>query len=131
MKEKRSIIIAAVLLILICAGAAVLYRNFRPSGETGSKTITVKVVHSDQTAKTFEFHTDAAYLGEVLEAEQLVEGDMGQFGLFITSADGEKADDSKQQWWCITKGGETVNTSVTQTPIADGDTFELTMKEGY
>ena len=56
---------------------------------------------------------------------------MGPYGLFITAVDGEKADDTKQQWWCITKGGETVNTSAEQTPIADGDRFELTMKEGY
>lgn len=67
----------------------------------------------------------------MLEAEQLVEGEMGPYGLFITAVDGEKADDTKQQWWCITKGGETVNTSAEQTPIADGDRFELTMKEGY
>ena len=131
MKEKKGVIIAAVLLLLVCAGAAILYGKFRPSGEAGSKNVTVVVVHGDQSEQTFEYHTDAAYLGEVLEAEQLVEGEMGPYGLFITAVDGEKADDTKQQWWCITKGGETVNTSAEQTPIADGDRFELTMKEGY
>ena len=45
--------------------------------------------------------------------------------------DGEQADDSKQQWWCLTKGGEMVNTSADLTPIADGDRYELTLKEGY
>ena len=29
------------------------------------------------------------------------------------------------------KGGEMVNTSADQTPIADQDQFELTLKEGY
>ena len=29
------------------------------------------------------------------------------------------------------KGGEMVNTGADQTPIADGDTFELTMTVGY
>ena len=77
------------------------------------------------------YQTDAEYLGKVLEDEQLVEGDQGQYGLFITVADGEQADDSKQQWWCLTKGGEMVNTSADQTPIADGDRYELTLKEGY
>lgn len=131
MKEKRGIIIAAVLLVIVCAGAAILYGKFRPVGEAGSKTITVQVVHADQSEKTFEFRTDAAYLGEVLETEKLVDGEKGQYGLFITVVDGEKADDSRQQWWCITKGGEIVNTSADQTPVADGDIFELTMKEGY
>ncbi len=43
----------------------------------------------------------------------------------------QKTRESKQQWWCITKGGEQVNTSADQTPIADGEQFELTLKEGY
>ena len=50
---------------------------------------------------------------------------------FGTEADGETANESLQQWWCITKGGEQVNTSVDSTPIQDGDHFELTLKEGY
>ena len=47
MKEKKGIIIAAVLLLLVCAGAAILYGKFRPSGEAGSKNVTVVVVHGD------------------------------------------------------------------------------------
>lgn len=74
---------------------------------------------------------EAKYLGEVLERENLVDGESGEYGLFITTVDEETADDSKQQWWCITKGGEQVNTSADQTPVSDGDAFELTLKEGY
>ena len=51
--------------------------------------------------------------------------------MFIQTVDKETADEGKQQWWCITKGGEQVNTSADQTPIADQDQFELTLKEGY
>ena len=79
----------------------------------------------------FPYDTDAAYLGELLEADGLISGEDGQFGLFITEVDGETADDQAQEWWCITKGGEMVNTSVDTTPIEDGDEFELTLKEGY
>ena len=43
------------------------------------------------------------YLGEVLESENLVDGESGEYGLFITTVDEETADDSKQQWWCINK----------------------------
>ena len=62
---------------------------------------------------------------------ELVAGEIGQYGLFITTVDGETADDSKQQWWCITKGGEQGNTSADTTPIGDGDQFELTLTQGY
>ena len=89
------------------------------------------VVHGDETEKTFQYHTDAEYLVEVLKENELVSGEEGEYGLFIKTVDGETADESKQQWWCITKGGEQVNTSADQTPIADGEQFELTLKEGY
>ena len=49
----------------------------------------------------------------------------------ILTVDSETADDAAQQWWCITKGGEMVNTAIDATPIYDGDKFELTLKEGY
>ena len=100
-------------------------------GKKGTIAAAVLLVHGDGSEKKFRYTTDAEYLGEVLEAEKLVEGTQGQYGMFITAADGEQADDSRQQWWCITKGGETVNTSAAQTPIADGDSYELTLKEGY
>lgn len=102
-----------------------------PKGEAGAKEITVTVVHGDGTEKEFTYQTDAAYLGEVITGEGLVDGEIGDYGMFITTVDEETADDSKQQWWCITKGGEQVNTSADQTPIADGEAYELTMMEGY
>lgn len=102
-----------------------------PKGMEGEKTITVKVVHGDGSEKDFKYGTNEAYLGAVIQENKLVEGEDGPYGLFMTSVDGEKVDDSKQQWWCLTKGGEQVNTSADQTPIEDGDTFELTLTEGY
>ena len=134
MKEKSStkkIVIGAAALIIVCAALLLIYRNFMPKGMEGEKTITVEVVHGDGSEKDFKYGTNEAYLGAVIQENKLVEGEEGQYGLFMTSVDGEEADDSKQQWWCLTKGGEQVNTSADQTPIEDGDTFELTLTEGY
>lgn len=131
MKKKSGLIAGIVILILLCIGAGVLYQNMKSAASEGEKHITVTVIHGDQTENVFEFDTDAKYLGEVLESENLVDGESGEYGLFITTVDEETADDSKQQWWCITKGGEQVNTSADQTPVSDGDAFELTLKEGY
>ena len=131
MKKKSGLIAGIIILILLCIGAGVLYQKMKPAANDGEKHITVTVIHGDQTENVFEFDTDAKYLGEVLESENLVDGESGEYGLFITTVDEETADDSKQQWWCITKGGEQVNTSADQTPVSDGDAFELTLKEGY
>lgn len=130
MKNKRTLIAAAVLL-LVCILAGGLYLKFKPQATKGEKEVNVVVVHGDETEKTFRYHTDAEYLVEVLKENELVSGEEGEYGLFIKTVDGETADESKQQWWCITKGGEQVNTSADQTPIADGEQFELTLKEGY
>lgn len=133
--EKKTSTKKMVLAIVILAVVAVLmflaYKVFMPKGQAGAKEITVKVVHGDGTEKEFTYQTDAEYLGEVIISEGLVEGEDGQYGLFIKTVDGETVDDSKQQWWCITKGGGQVNTSADLAPIADGDVYELTMMEGY
>ncbi len=127
--RKVILLIAAVLIAAVAMFG--IYKVFMPKGQTGAKEITVTVVHADETSKDFVYQTDAAYLGEVLKSEELVEGTEGEFGMFITSVDGETADDSKEQWWCITKDGEVLNTSADQTPIEDGEKFELTLTEGY
>lgn len=134
MEEKsntKKIVIGVAALVIVCAVLLLVYKNFAPKGEVGAKTVTVKVVHGDGTEKDFEYHTDEAYLGAVIQADKLVEGEDGPYGLFMKTVDGETADESKQQWWCLTKGGEQVNTSADQTPIEDGDTFELTLTVGY
>ena len=131
MKNKKTNLIAVIVLVVVLAAAGLLYMKFKPGTTAGDKEITVKVSALENGEESFTYQTDAEDLGEVLTANKLIEGEDGQYGLFITTANGVKADDSKQQWWCITKGGEQVNTSADQTPIQDGDQFELTLTEGY
>lgn len=130
MKHKGTLI-AAIALVLVCIVAGGLYLKFKPQAQQGEKEITILVIHGDQTEKEFQYRTDAEYLVEVLKENELVDGEEGEYGLFIKTVDGETADEGKQQWWCITKGGEQVNTSADQTPVADGEQFELTLKEGF
>lgn len=130
-KKQKSTLIAVIALVVVIAAAGLCYLKFKPGTTEGSKEITVKVSALDQGEETFTYQTDAEYLGEVLTDNKLIEGEDGQYGMFITTVNHVKADDSKQQWWCITKGGEQVNTSADQTPIQDGDQYELTLTEGY
>ena len=82
MKNKRTLIAAAVLL-LVCILAGGLYLKFKPQATKGEKEVNVVVVHGDETEKTFQYHTDAEYLVEVLKENELVSGDEGEYGLFI------------------------------------------------
>ncbi len=131
MRMNKNMMLLSMLMIVLCLFAGKIYVSQQPETVTGEKKITVFVVHGDETEEMFVYDTDVEYLGEVLLGDGLVSGEDGQFGLFITTVDGETADESKQQWWCITKAGEKLNTSADTTPINDGDQFELTLMEGW
>lgn len=127
MKGNKKTAIAVAALALAAALMLGLWYFTRPQSQAGEKTIVVQVVHGDQSTKDFTCQTDADTLGEVLVEEKLAQGEEGPTGLFVTIVDGEEAQDSLRQWWCVTKDGEMVSTGVSSTPIADGDHFELTM----
>ncbi|WP_417043964.1 DUF4430 domain-containing protein [Dysosmobacter sp.] len=128
---RKKLLIGCGALVVACLLAAVLYIQTQPGTTEGAKAIDVVVVHGDGTEATFQYQTDAEYLGDVLTENGLVEGTESSYGLFITTVDGETADDSLQQWWCITREGEMLSTGADQTPIADGEQYELTLTEGY
>lgn len=130
-KSCGKIIIAVVALLIVIAALLGVYRFTRQDVEAGAKTVTIDVIHRDASLKTFTYHTDREFLGDLLTDEALVNGENGPYGLFITTVDGETADDAVQEWWCITKNQEMLNTSADQTPIADGDKYELTLTTGY
>lgn len=130
-KQNKKIIVAVVALVAVAVAMFAIYKFAMPKAQKGDKEITVVVVHGDKSEKEFTYSTDEDYLAPVITAEGLAEGEDGEYGLFITTVDGETADDSKEQWWCITEGSEPVTTSASELVIEDGDQFELTLTEGY
>ena len=117
-----AVLIAATVLCTACTQA---------EPQVGVKTITVQIIVDGLDTVTKSITTDAQYLREALDAENLLIGEEGPYGLFVKTVNGITADDAKQQWWCFTKGGADLFTGVDTTPIADGDTFEITLKTGY
>lgn len=127
MRGNKKTLLAVAALAVAAALMLGLWYVTRPETQAGDKTVVVEVVHADGNSREFTCQTDEEYLGPLLLEEKLAEGEQGAYGLFITAVDGETAQDSLRQWWCITKGGERVDTGADATPIADGDHFELTM----
>ena len=95
------------------------------------KTITITVTHSDGSQKEFSFTTDYEMLGDLLREEDLADGIEGASGFYVTEVDGEKAEDTKQEWWMALKDGEMIQSGVDSTPMEDGDSFELAFSKGY
>ena len=127
---NKKLVAGVVALIVVVAALLAVYFATRPTTAAGEKTITATVV-ANGDEEVFTIETDAEYLRGALESIDLIEGSESEYGLFVTTVNGITADDSKQEWWCFTKGGETLNTGVDSTPIADGDAFEITLTEGY
>lgn len=130
MKNKK-VILAAGALVLIAALMFGAWFAMRPETQEGSKDLTIKVIHKDKSEKVFEVSTDQENLGPVLVEKNIVVDNQSAYGLYILTADGETVNESNQEWWCITKGGESLMTGADETPVADGDTFELTFTVGY
>ena len=91
----------------------------------GSKTVKV-VVEAEEKKITFTIHTDETILGDALMAHELVEGEDGDFGLYIKKVNGMLADyDVDQTYWGFYQNGEYMMTGVDTTEFADGDQYEL------
>ncbi len=131
-KEKRNLLLLGGAVLVIAVAAVIgLATFFQPQTTAGEKTISVQVVMAEEDVRDFTVQTQREFLGDALLDETLIEGEGGEYGLFVTAVDGVTADEANQEWWCLTKGGETVNTGFDQTPIADGDQFEITLTIGW
>ena len=125
MKNKKTIIIGLAVLLVIAILLGV-YAGTRPETAAGSKTITVTVVHSDGSSKEFTYSTDEEFLGPVIIAEGLVQGEEGPYGLTIYTVDGEDAIwEENGAYWALYVGEEYATSGADTTPVYDGSSFKL------
>ena len=129
--NKKKKIIAAVVVIAVIAVFAGVYAAFGPKGILGTKTCTVEVVNKDGDVQSYGCKTKAEYLSGLMDelAEDgyfSYEGTTSDYGLYITSINGETADYSADgAYWAIYVNDEYGQYGADQQPIADGDTFRF------
>lgn len=123
---KKTFALLNICLIFVFSGCI----NNAEVTEKSVKNITVQII-CNEINESISLTTEADFLGEALSEENLISGEKGQYGMFITAVKGISADENKNEWWCITKGDEPVMTGVDLTPVSDGDLFKITLKEGY
>ena len=137
MKNKMRTLLTAVLcvMMLACMTACTkeeekgIWADAKYTEDTelgkGSKTVKV-VVEAEEKKITFTIHTDETILGDALLAHELVEGEDGDFGLYIKKVNGMLADyDVDQTYWGFYQNGEYMMTGVDTTEFADRDQYEL------
>ena len=122
-KKKIGIVIALFLLV---AALLTAYFVTRPDTTEGMKSFTLTVVHKDGTTKEFPLKSDKEYLGEALQAENLIQGEQSQYGLYILEVDGEEAIFERDgAYWSFYVGEEYATQGIDQTPIEDGKAYKL------
>ena len=119
MKRFLSLLLVLALVIGLCACS-----QAKPT--EGEKSFTVTVVHADGSSKDFSYKTTELYVGTVLQAEGLIEGEEGEFGLYIKVVDGESAIyEEDGAYWAFYVNGEYATQGIDLTPIEDGAVYKL------
>ena len=92
----------------------------------GVNTITVKVT-AEEKSVVFTIHTDAGNLADAMMTHSLVSGDESQYGLYIKTVNGIRADYELDDgyYWSITKNGEMLMTGAESEIISDGAQYEF------
>ena len=91
----------------------------------GATTLIVDVKADDRQV-TFTIHTDKTTVGEALQEHNLLEGEIGDYGLYVKKVNGIIADyDVDQAYWGFFINGEYAMTGVDSTNIEEGVTYCL------
>lgn len=90
----------------------------------GNTSFAFVVRDIDGSEKSFTIKTDAKTVGEALLAVDLIEGEEGQYGLYVKKVNGITADyDVDATYWAFYINGEYAMTGVDATEIAAGATY--------
>lgn len=96
----------------------------------GSVKITVIVVDADGNETDFVVNTDKETVGDALLEQNLIEGEEGDYGLYVKTVNGITADyDTDQTYWAFYVNGEYASTGVDSTPVNEGDTYEFKVEK--
>lgn len=90
----------------------------------GESTFMFYVIDKEGNETAFEIHTDKTIVGEALQELDLLEGDEGDFGLYVKKVNGISADyDTDGVYWAFYINDEYAITGVDKTEIAEDDIY--------
>ena len=96
----------------------------------GKNQFAFEVVDKDGNQTNFEIHTDQTIVGEALQKLNLLEGDPGEFGLYVKKVNGISADyDTDGVYWAFYINNEYAITGVDVTDIEEGATYTFKVEK--
>ena len=137
MKRTNKMTVLAALALMLVLGltacgkkeASNLWDNAKWTEDVslgeGSKTVEVEI-EMEEKSITLTIASDKDILGEILLDHEVIEGEMGAYGMYIKSVNGVQADyDVDQAYWAVYQEGEYLMTGVDSTEVSDGAHYEL------
>ena len=119
-----AVLIAVMALTVVSCGKTEI------TSDGSEKTFTFEVVAEDGQVTTFTVTTVKATVGEALLDEGLIEGEDGQYGLYVKEVNGIYADYTDTgTYWAFYVNGAYGATGVDTTPVEDGATYAFKVEK--
>lgn len=136
MKRFLSVFLCLVMLLSLAACSTADTQDYTTvtDGQTigeGSKTFLLTITDGEGNVVNVTVNTDEETVGAALLALGLIAGDESEYGLYVKSVNGITADyETDGTYWAFYINGEYAMTGVDQTPITEGETYQLTVEKG-
>lgn len=84
------------------------------------------VVDADGKETVFEIHTDEKTVGDALQKLNLIDGEDGDYGLYVKTVNGVTVDyDKDGKYWAFYENGEYAIAGVDSTEIKEGTSYSF------
>ena len=110
-----------------------IYIRFSPKPDpNGQKAYTLEVSDGNESIH-YSGKTDAEYLSGLMDdlkntEDFTYESSTSDYGMYISSVNGLKADDTKKTYWAIYVNGEYGQYGADSQPVNDGDEYALKLE---
>lgn len=92
----------------------------------GETSFDFTVTDADGNERAFEIHTDKKTVGEALQELDLIQGEQGDYGLFVKTVNGVTVDyNTDGKYWAFYENGEYASSGVDTTEITSGATYSF------
>jgi len=125
MKKMLSVLLCMVLIAAMALSMAACGSKEEPK-TAGSISYTVVTVDLEGKETVYEITTDKKTVGEELLSRGIIDGDQGDYGLYIKTVNGLTLDwDKDAKYWALYIGEEYAVTGIDQTEAEAGVTYTL------
>ncbi len=133
MKKKRSYIIGTVAIIVCIICFALVYFRFSAKPSSGGQKAYTLEVSDGNKSILYSGKTDSEYLSGLMDELKNTDGfeyesSAGDYGMYITSVNGIRADDARKTYWAIYVNGEYGQYGADSQPVNDGDSYALKLE---